>query len=352
MLVTGAGGFVGSALCRALSHEGHEVIGLTRDVERTRKRAGASSGLVTLVQGSIALPAAIASAAQSCEVVFHAAGLGPRRAPAKVLRWVHVAGTENVLRAARHAGVKRVVHMSCADVTLHDGERMHWDEKRALPSLPTGPHARTKLMAEELALAASDERLEVTALRPAFLWGAGDVDGVSALALEARKGGVALYDGGRNIIATTHIDNLLEAAKLAAEAPLAPARAYYVTDGEFLEAREFYGRLLEALALPAPRRAGSLALELLRNRALGYLGRDRDGSARAALLRRGQSALFDLSQASADLGYRPTVELGSACAKLAAWARSQGGIDALIEQAAPEPNESDVAEQVLAAGGD
>ena len=58
------------------------------------------------------------------------------------LRWVHVAGTENVVRAARHVGLRRVVHMSCAEVSLYAGDRMHWDEARVLPIRPSVPTHR------------------------------------------------------------------------------------------------------------------------------------------------------------------------------------------------------------------
>jgi nucleoside-diphosphate-sugar epimerase len=124
-LVTGASGFVGSALCRALVREGHQVRGLTRFPELAEGRVGES---VTLVRGSVGHPRQVAEAARGCELVFHAAGIASLHAPARVLRWVHVAGTENVLRAARHAKVKRVVHISCADVSLSAEDRMHWDE--------------------------------------------------------------------------------------------------------------------------------------------------------------------------------------------------------------------------------
>ncbi|MFT3924720.1 MAG: NAD-dependent epimerase/dehydratase family protein [Myxococcales bacterium] len=347
-LVTGASGFVGSALCRALTEAGHHAVGLTRDPERARARVPAE---VELVRGGVGLPKDVAAAAKGCEVIFHAAGLAPGAAPQRVLRWLHVAGTENVVRAARHSGARRVVHMSCAEVSLHAGDRMHWDEVRVLPHAPLGAHAQSKLMSEELALAQSDHRLQVTALRPALLWGEGAFDSLASLVREGRERGLQLYGGGRNIVATTHIGNLARAALLAADAEAAPSRAYYVTDAEFLEAREFFGKLSQALGLPAPRLDGNLGLALVLARVKESLGGDA-GAARARLLVRAKSALFDLSRATKDLGYAARLDLNQAMEELARWVREAGGAEGLLRQARGPVSERDVDEQVQAAGGD
>jgi nucleoside-diphosphate-sugar epimerase len=241
--------------------------------------------------------------------------------------------------------------MSCAEVSLHAGDRMHWDEARVLPHPPLGAHAQTKLMGEELALAQSDGRLQVTALRPALLWGAGAIDGLAGLVREGKRRGIALYGGGRNIVPTTHIDNLVRAALLAADAEAAPSRAYYITDAEFMEAREFYGKLSSALGIPPPRLNGNLALAgLLANLKARFAGDG--GAAQARLVNRGQSALFDLSRATKDLGYAAQLDLEQAMGKLGEWVARQGGPDGLVAQARGPVTARDVDEQVRAAGGD
>ncbi len=345
VLVTGASGFVGQAVARALLAAGHIVCGLTRDPARTLE-AGVERHL-----GSIGDPTSIARAATACDAIVHAAGITSMRAPERVLRWVHIAGTENVLRAARHMGVRRVLHLSCADVTLARDDRMHWDEARVLPQDPIGSFARSKLMAEEIALCASDATLEVSALRPALLWGPGDVHGLAQLAREHAQAGVVLYDQGRNVLGTTYIDNLTQAALKALHAPQAPGRAYYITDGEFLEARELYTRLLGALELPIKFAEKSASMALLRARWLPKLGMTARPN-EAEILRRAKSALFDLSSAAKDLGYTPSLDLSAQLEALASWVRAQGGLGAVIQKVRPEPTLSDVDAQVALAGGD
>jgi len=346
-LVTGASGFVGSALCKALLQAGYQVVGLTRD------RAGAASrlpGEVELMDGSVGDPEQIARAAAGCELFFLVARRPPGPAPQRVLRWLHVAGSENVLRAARHVGVQRVVHISSADVSLTAEDRMHWDEKRLLTAPAVGAFAQSKLMAEELMLATSDDELQVVALRPARVWGPGDIDGVARLALGVRCGSFRLYGGGRNIVATTHIDNLCKAALLAARAERAPSHAYYVTDGEFLDAAEFYGKLLAALGLPAPVLNGNSSLAWLGAQLNARLG---DGGAqKAELLRNARSALFDVSAAVHDLAYEPTLELAPRLLELSTWLADQGGVEAVLGKARRAPVAADVDDQVRAAGGD
>ena len=338
---------MGRALVQALREAGWDVHALTRAGQRSElKTLGA-----TLFEGSPADPNQVAEAAEDCDVLFHAAGVTHPRAPERVLRWVHVAGTENVLNAARHVGVERIVFVSCWSSSLTDGDRMHWDEQRALPKPPLGAHARSKLMAEELALAQSDEQMSVVALRPAQLWGPGDANGLATLWREAEAGGMRTFGGGRNLMPTTHVNNLTRAALLAADAPDAAGQAYYVTDGEFMELREWYGRLGDTLGLGKPRDAGSYRAAMWAAR-LRQLRGSRSDLWPAEVVERGRSALFDISRATRDLDYRPEHDVDRELGALRAWVDSQGGLAAVAGSARPIPTEGDVDAQAEAAGGD
>jgi nucleoside-diphosphate-sugar epimerase len=317
--VTGATGFVGGALTRRLLAAGHQV----RALGRGEADRPASADAPALCCASLGDPNGMAEAIRGAEVVFHCAAENSSRAGAKACAWINVAGTENVINAARSAGVRRVVHLSCSDATLVNRDRMSWKESQQLGEAPLDALSRSKLLAEELALGASSAALEVCALRPAWVWGPGDRRSLPALCREGQRGRVRLCGDGENLVPTVFIENLVDALLLAADADEAPGRSFHVLDGEVLNAHEFIGQLCQALGLPAPARgiyALAYAGAWLRER-MGSTG----GLSRADVVRRGRSALFDGVGAVQVLGYEPRITVAEGMQLLAAWAKELGG---------------------------
>jgi nucleoside-diphosphate-sugar epimerase len=339
-LVTGGSGFVGGALVRALRERGHAVNVLLRP----GKPAASTDALAALgavaFSGDIGDPNAIAQAADGCDVLFHCAGESALHAPQAALSWINVAGTENAINAARHAGIARVVVLSCADVSLINGDRVHWKENAALAQAPLGAWARTKLLAEELALQASDAKLCVTALRPAWLWGPGDRTNAPALCAEAQRGGVRLFGNGQNLFSSTYIDNLVDALIAAASADGIGGHAFHVADPDYLTASEFFGKLCSALALPQPR-TGNYALSYAAALARKQLGRD--GTWPEDVARRARGSLLDCMRAINAFAYAPRVSVEQGMSALAAWARASGGPDAIRKLARTPASAADVA---------
>src|SRR4051794_13529762 len=109
-LVTGATGKVGNAVARALAARGDDVRVLVRDAGRAASVLPAG---VPPVQGDVTDPASMPAAVEGCELVFNAMGLPEQwLADDAAFERVNASGTENVVRAAREAGVRRVVHTS------------------------------------------------------------------------------------------------------------------------------------------------------------------------------------------------------------------------------------------------
>jgi 2-alkyl-3-oxoalkanoate reductase len=344
VLVTGATGFVGRAVVQRLVAERHTVHALVRrpEAEADMRALGAHP-----FEGTVGDPNEVAAAAAGCDAVVHAAAVTSHRAAPEALMWVNVAGTENVVEAARHEGCRRLVFISCADVTLTLRDRVHWNEDHDLSGHPVGAHARTKRMAEELVVGAATSSFCTVALRPALLWGPGDTITLPGLCAEASAGGVRLFGPGTNLVSTTYIDHLVDAVLAALTAQGVTARTYHVVDGEFLEAGEFYGALCQAAGLPAPRHGAPFPLAYAR----AWL-RERFGSAgpwRTDVLRRARSTYLDHGRAVNELGYEPRVPFTEGMERVAAWVRDAGGPAAVAALARPPCTAEEVAAQIALA---
>jgi len=343
VFVTGATGFVGEALTRRLIADSVTVFVLVR--EQTQAAHWEALGAQARV-GTIADPNQIAEAARGCEVIYHCAGENSHRASPNALQWINIAGTENVLNAARHIGCRRVVYLSCSDVTLLNQDRLNWKEDRAITDRPIGPCACSKQIAEEVVLCASRKSTETTAIRAAWIWGPGDRTTLPSLCLEAEKSGLRLFGSGRNLISTLYIDNLIDVLVSASHAADVAGNAYYATDGEFLDASEFFGMLCESVGLAAPRKGSfylSYGIAWIRERLT------LEGPWTTDVVRRGRSTLFDIQCATKDLDYRPRVSVAEGMDRLRKWAEKAGGPKAIARMGRQPATDESIEAQVAAA---
>ncbi len=176
LLFTGATGFLGRATLPALAAAGHEVVVLSR---APRQDLDAE-----VVVGDVLDPATLAPALAGCEAVIHAAGkVSHAPADAAMLWRLHVQGTDNVLDAAKAAGVRRVVYISTSGTIAVSDDGKHARDESApspLPLIGAWPYYRSKLLAEQAALSRSCDDFAVVSLNPSLLLGPGDtLDGQS-----------------------------------------------------------------------------------------------------------------------------------------------------------------------------
>lgn len=249
VFVTGGSGFVGGALLGALADRGETV----RALARTPQAAAAVAARgATPVTGDLLDPDALAAGMQGAELVVHGAAVlrGGWRAAADMRR-VNVEGSAAVLRAARAAGVSRLVLVSTEQVVLGDRPLVDADETWPYPERWPGPYARTKAEAERAVLAASTPELATVAVRPRMVWGPGDTTLLPALAAAAESGRLRWVDGGMHLTSTTHVRNAVEGILAAAERGRG-GEAYFVTDGVPVAFREFATALLATLGIAAP----------------------------------------------------------------------------------------------------
>ena len=171
-LVTGATGFVGSHVARALVERGDDV----RVAARASSSREAISGLdVDVRVAQLGDRAALRRALRGVDRVFHVAGTTHLRAsPAELLR-VNVEGTRIVMEEALRAGVERVVHTSSIGAVGPARPHGAVDERNAFPLGLGVPYAESKHAAETEALRVAARGLPVVIVCPAHVFGAGDL---------------------------------------------------------------------------------------------------------------------------------------------------------------------------------
>jgi dihydroflavonol-4-reductase len=171
VLVTGATGFIGSHVARALLARGDDV----RVTVRSNSRRNALEGLdVEPVVADITDRAAMRRAAKGIDRAFHVAGTTKLRLPADELLRVNAEGTRTVLDACLAAGVQRVVHVSsvAAIGPARPGGAL---DERHVRSGPLGiPYADAKHAAEVEALRVAARGLDVVVANPGHVLGRGD----------------------------------------------------------------------------------------------------------------------------------------------------------------------------------
>ncbi|RLE35824.1 NAD-dependent dehydratase, partial [Candidatus Acetothermia bacterium] len=172
-LVTGATGFIGANIVRALLNAGYEVRALVRPESDRRNLDGLDIEFAT---GDVRDPGSLQRAMQGCELVFHAAALysfwvRPRR----LIYEINVTGTRNVLDAALKARVERVVYTSSvAALGLRDDGTPADESTPVDPRKIIGDYKKSKYLAEQVALEYST-KLPVVIVNPSFPVGPYDV---------------------------------------------------------------------------------------------------------------------------------------------------------------------------------
>ena len=244
VLVTGARGMLGGGVARALAERGDEVTVFQRH----------PSGLdCAQVLGDVADAAAVRSAASGQEAVVHlAARVSVTGRWADFVR-TNVTGTAHVLDAARSAGATRVVHVSSPSVAHGGDSLVGAGATPADPDHAEGHYARSKAVAERLALAAPG--LRVVAVRPHLVWGPGDTQLVGRILARARTGRLALVGPGTALVDTTYVDNAVDAILAALDrVEQVAGRAFVVSNGQPRPLAELVQRICAAAGLPAPHR--------------------------------------------------------------------------------------------------
>jgi dihydroflavonol-4-reductase len=213
-LVTGATGFVGSAVARRLLREGHRVRVLVRATSDRRNLQGLD---VEVIEGDLTEAASLLRACDDCEALFHVAADYRLWAPApEELYRTNVEGTRAILEAARHVGVPRIIYTSSVATLGIPKDGSPGDEHTAVAlSDMIGHYKRSKFLAEEVARTFAAEGLPIVVVNPSTPLGPRDIKPTPTgrIVRDAIAGRLPAYvDTGLNIV---HVDDVAQGHWLA-----------------------------------------------------------------------------------------------------------------------------------------
>jgi nucleoside-diphosphate-sugar epimerase len=320
--LTGASGYTGGRLLRALLGQGHAVSALVRGTASPPELAASGA---TLVPGDLADAEALQRLVAGADAVVHVAAVYRTAGHSDAYyHEVNVRGTLRLLEAAAGAGVRRFVHTST--VGVHGDVREPPADETA-PIEPGDIYQATKAQGEAVALRFHRERgLPVTVVRPGAIYGPGEKRLLKLFRAVAR-GRYAVFGSGKPFYHPVYIDDLVAGFLLALERPEAPGEAFILAGPRYVSQDELAQLIAEATGgrvlpfhLPAwPLQLAGAACEAL----CVPLGLE------PPLHRRRvdfwlKSRAFTTEKARRLLGYEPSVDLREGFARTAAAYRAAG----------------------------
>jgi UDP-glucose 4-epimerase len=323
-LVTGATGFIGSALVRRLRAEGVFVRGIARS-----RGASVASDLVVADLTFGPLPPTLLN---GIDTVYHLAAkthdlVETDQATAEY--WsVNLEGTQRLVEAVRRGAIRRVVFASSVKAIGEDAPPMV-DE--SYPPQPTTTYGRSKLATERLLLSEGARHgFETVCLRFPLVYGPGQRGNLARMVAAIDRGRFLPPPANGNCRSMLHVENAVDALLLAGRHPNAAGQTYFVTDQEAYSTRDLYNWIRNALGKRPVRWAvpevmfrvlagvGDLSRRSL-GRRIGF-----DSEAFQKLL---GSAVYDSGRIRKELGYRAERHMLTALPELVAEhrARVSGG---------------------------
>lgn len=245
-LVTGANGFTGSHLVRALEQRGDSVVGFVR---KSSNLARLSNCHAELVYGEITDREALQTAMIGVDTVFHTAAyveLG--LVDDAEMERVNVEGTLAVLEVAQAVGVSKIVYCSTIGIFGDTGGEVVDETYKRTQTNFSSAYDRTKYLAQQLVDQFAD-RVPVVSILPSGIFGSDDPH-FGPVMQQFLKGRLKLWAGGDRITGIVHVDDLATAMILAVER--GKVGEHYIISAGDLTTREMFAILEQQTGIPAP----------------------------------------------------------------------------------------------------
>ncbi|QBD79764.1 NAD-dependent epimerase/dehydratase family protein [Ktedonosporobacter rubrisoli] len=324
ILVTGATGFLGSALTRELIKQQQTVRVLVRDQQKARTLFGDA---VTLVAGDITDAQRVREAVEGVETIYHMVGhLYHPSVPGELFYRTHVEGTRILLEACKgQKQLQRFVHCSTTGVHGITGKKPAAEDA---PYGPTNPYEVTKLESEILAMRAHQEQgLPVSVVRPGMVYGPGDLHLLGFFTTIKNGKFPVLIAGGKALIHPVYISDMTAAFLLCAQRSEAIGRSYNIAGAHPVSFRELAEAIAHALGQDLKK--GSIPLWLANTASdlfavlPGFQG-ERAPLTRSRVKFLTMSRIYSIERARQELGYKPAVGLEEGMSLTALWYQKHG----------------------------
>ena len=314
ILVTGASGFIGGRFARFALEQGLAV-------RINARRAEAVAPLIArgaeFIPGDLADPQLARALCADVDVVVHCAGAVGTWGRYEDFYRGNVTLTENVVEACLKQRVRRLVHLSSPSIGFDGHSHLNLSEDE-IPRRFSDHYGKTKYLAEQKVFGAEEFGLEVLALRPRLVTGAGDNSVFPRLIEMQRRGRLAIIGNGLNLADFTSVQNLNEAllSALLAAGP-ALGKVYNISNGAPLPLWDVVNYVLRRLELPPVTRHVAYPLAYAAATLNETVCRLLPGRPQPALVRLGVAVMakdytLDIGRARRYLDYQPKTSLWTA----------------------------------------
>lgn len=250
-LVTGASGFIGSAVMRELLAAGHEVRVLVRPESDRRNLEGVP---VEIMEGNLRDHASLRRAVTGCDNLFHVAADYRLWIPEPDIMYdTNVRGTQELILAAAEAGIKRIVYTSSvATLGLWQDGTPATEDMTSTIDMMTGHYKRSKFLAEQTVFKLTvQNQLPLVTVNPSTPIGPRDVKPTPTgrIVLDTIRGRMPAYvDTGLNVV---HVDDVARGHRLAFERGRPGER--YILGGENMSLMQILATIDELTGTPRRR---------------------------------------------------------------------------------------------------
>lgn len=244
IVVTGAGGFIGSHLSKRLMEAGHDVIGLFQ-VGKKNETPG-----LKMVEADIVAGEVLGDAFDEAEAVIHLAARNHvlkenARNPLAEYRRVNVLGTANVIRAAGRSGIRLFVHFSSVKA-MGEWARDILDEES--PCIPGTPYGISKLESEEVVRNETNGTcMSSIVLRLPMVYGPGNKGNLPRMIRWAQRGYPFPIFHPENFRSMIYVGNVVAGIMAILKASLPASTTYILKDREDYSTRTVYSAICREL---------------------------------------------------------------------------------------------------------